>query len=167
MDLRPSRLRRGEILAGCSAVVLLVATFALAWLRAGRTAANGWSGLPVLRWFLIVSALAGLGLTFLQATRRAPAFPVVMSVLVTAFAGLTTLLVIIRLLTWGGTLQPGAYVGVVAVATLGIGGFLSMRQEDGWQPGPGHQIERIALGPPEPPSVAAQPGTAARDPDRS
>ncbi len=167
MDLRPSRLRRGEILAGSSAVVLLVSTFALGWLPAGHTTRHGWSSLPVLRWFLLVSALAGLGLTFLQATRRAPAIPVVMSVLVTAFAGLTTLLVIIRLLTWSGTLQVGAYVGVVAVAALSVGGFLSLRQEDGWQPGPDHRIERIAVGPPQPPSLAAPPGTPARDPGRS
>ncbi len=147
-------------------MLLLVAMFGFTWLNAGHGTEHGWSSLPVLRWFLIVSALLGAGLTLLQATRRAPAFPVVMSVLVTAFAGLTTLLLIIRLLTWGGTLRVGAYIGVVAVAALTLGGFLSLRQEDGWQPGPDRRIERIALEPSAGAAVASPPGLPARDPDR-
>ncbi|MFZ0090059.1 MAG: hypothetical protein WAL63_11155 [Solirubrobacteraceae bacterium] len=156
--MRPSRLRAGEIIAAVSALVLLVAMFGLAWLAlpasgGARSDVDGWTGLPVLRWFLAVSALAGLALAFLQAARRAPALPVVMSVIVTPLAGVTTLLLIVRLLTWNGALQAGAYVGLLAVASLAFGGFRSLREEGGWLPGRDRSIETIAVA-----EAASDPG---------
>lgn len=146
MHLRLSQLRRGELIAAPAAVALLVVLFALNWFGAHR----GWQCLPVLRWLILVTAGCALLLAFLQATRRAPALPVVMSVIVSALGFLTTIVLIIRLPTSAETPQVGAYLGVVASAGILIGGFYSLRDEDGWTPGPDHPVERVPLRTSEP-----------------
>ncbi len=145
MHLRLSHLRRGEILAGLAAIGLLVLVFVVPWFGSGHTTATGWHSLPVLRWFLLVTAGAGLLLAFFQETRRAPALPVVMAVIVTLLALVTAILLIIRLPTAADTPQVGAYLGLVCVAAIGVGGFFSMRDEDGWKPGPDRPVERVSL----------------------
>jgi hypothetical protein len=147
MDFKPARLRRGEIVAGTGGLALLVFLFALPWLSAGSGhTSTGWSGLPTLRWLIIVSALTAVALAFTQATRSAPAIPVTLSVFVTVLGGLTAILLIIRLLTTGSGLQVGAWLGLLAAIVITVGGFLSMREEDGYRTGPEHPIETISLG---------------------
>jgi cytochrome bd-type quinol oxidase subunit 2 len=153
MDLKPSRLRRGEIIAGLSAIVLLVALFGISWFRFGpaggaHTDASGWNSLPTLRWLIAVTGVCGLLLAFFQASRAAPALPVVWSVIATTLSGLTTLLLIIRIPTDGGSPLIGAFLGLVAVAVLTIGALMSLRQEGGWVPDRDHPIETIGLSPP-------------------
>jgi hypothetical protein len=147
MDFKPARLRRGEIVAGVGGLALLVFLFALPWLSAGsgRTS-TGWSGLPILRWLVVVSALTALALAFTQATRSAPAIPVTLSVFVTVLGALTVILLIIRLLTTGSSLEAGAWLGLLAAIGITVGGFLSMREEDGSRTGPEHPIETVSLG---------------------
>jgi hypothetical protein len=94
MHVRVSHLRRGELVAAMFAVVLLVFLFALPWFRSSgpgphHSTSNGWEGLPILRWLILVTVVAGLLLAFFQETRRAPALPVVLSVIATALAALT------------------------------------------------------------------------------
>jgi hypothetical protein len=146
MQQRISHLRRGEVIAAASAVVLLVILFALNWFGSHR----GWQCLSVLRWLILVTAACGLLLAVFQATRRAPALPVVMSVIVSALAFLTTIGLVIRLLASAETPQVGAYLGVVASAGILVGGFYSMRDEGGWKPGPDHPVERVPLRTSEP-----------------
>jgi len=143
--VRISHLRRGELIAAASAVVLLVVLFALPWFGASHGTVTGWHGLPVLRWLIIVCAVCGLLLAFFQQTRRAPALPVVMSVIVTALALVTAIVVVIRLPTSADTPQVGAYVGLAAALGTFVGGVSSLRDEDGWQPGPEHPVERVSL----------------------
>lgn len=147
MDFKPARLRRGEVLAGAGAVALLVFLFALPWLApsSGHTS-TGWSGLPILRWLVVVSALTALALAFTQATRPAPAIPVTLSVFVTVLGAVTVILLIIRLLTTGSGLEAGAWLGLLAAIGITVGGFLSMREEDGFRPGPEHPVETVSLG---------------------
>ena len=143
--MHASRLRRGELIAAAAAAVLLIALFALSWLGSSHGTVTGWDGLPVVRWFLIVTAVAGLLLAVFQRTRRAPALPVMTSVIVTALAAITAVVLLIQLLTSGGSLQVGAYLGLAAVLGILVGGFLSLRDEDGWQPGPDRPVERVPL----------------------
>jgi hypothetical protein len=150
MQLRISHLRRGELIAAASAVALVVVLFALSWFGTPHATLNGWHSLPVLRWLVVVSAWCGLLLAVFQQTRRAPALPVVMSVIVTALSLLTAIVLVIRLLTSADTPQVGAYLGVVCVLAMLVGGFYSMRDEDGWQPGPDHPVERVPLRTSEP-----------------
>jgi hypothetical protein len=137
-------------MAATFAALLLVVLFLLPWFASGgpgphRLQTDGWNSLPVLRWLILVSAVAGLLLAFFQETRQAPALPVVMSVIVSALAALTTLVLIIRLPTSSATPLLGAYLGVISAAGVAVGGFYSMRDEDGWQPGPDRPIERVPL----------------------
>ena len=85
MEFDPSRLRRGELLAAASAVLLTIFLVGGKWYGgAGGTGGSltGWQALTDLRWLLLVTILAALGLAFMQATRRAPAVPVTMSLIV-------------------------------------------------------------------------------------
>ena len=151
----PARLRRGEILAGTSALGLLVFLFALNWLTVRGVNRHGWSAIPILRWLLLVTALAALMLTFTQATRAGPGLPASLSTIVTALGALSTLLLIIRLLTTSAGLCAGAFLGLLAVVGILVGGFDSLRREQGWTPGPDHPIETVSLsssgGPGSPP----------------
>lgn len=143
--MRLSHLRRGELVAAAAAVVLLVAIFVLSWFGSSHGTVTGWDGLPVVRWLLVVTAALGLLLAFFQQTRRAPALPVVLSLIVTALALITAVVLVIRLLTSAATPQVGAFVGLAAVLGILAGGFWSLREEDGWQPGPDRPIEPVPL----------------------
>ena len=137
-------------MAALFAVLLLVVLLVLPWFRStgpglDHATITGWNSLRVLRWLILVAVACGLLLAYFQQTRRAPALPVVMSVIVTAVALVTTIALVIRLPTSAGTPQLGAYLGVVCAAGIGLGGFWSMRDEEGWQPGPDRPIERVSL----------------------
>ncbi len=138
-------LRRGEILAGASALALLVFVFALNWLTVGGLNQHGWEAIPILRWLLLVTALTALLLTLTQATRSGPGLPVSLSTIVTVLGFLSTLLLIIRLLTTSAGLCAGAFLGLLAVIGITVGGFDSLRREQGWTPGPDHPIETVPL----------------------
>ena len=98
MELDLGRLRRGELIAAGSAVVLLVVMFLLKWYgvggvvgafaaRAGISASvNGWHALTILRWLMLLTIIAALALAYLQASQRSPALPVSASVIVTVHA---------------------------------------------------------------------------------
>jgi hypothetical protein len=145
MESEPPHLRRGEILAGASAVALLVFLFALNWLIVRGHSRHGWEAIPVLRWVLLVTALTALTLTVTQATCAGPGLPVSLSTIVTVLGALSTLLLIIRLLTTSAGLCAGAFLGLLAVIGITVGGFDSLRREQGWRPGPDHPIETVPL----------------------
>jgi hypothetical protein len=151
--VRFSRLRRGEIIATLSAVVLVVLMFAVPWFSfanpgGGHTQADAWTSLPVLRWPILVTAALGLLLGWLQATRSAPALPVALDVPLVTLAAITTVALLIRVLTGEGSPLVGGVLGLVAIAVLTVGAFMSLRQEDGWDPNPPtpeHPIETVEL----------------------
>ncbi len=147
MGFDASRLRAGEAIAGASAIVLLGLVFLTPWygLAGGvhRVASaagisgsvDGWHGLSTLRWLILVTIAAALALAWLQATRRAPALPVSLSVIVTVLGLLTVLALIYRVLIavpGPGSLiegKIGAYLGLVVAAALTFGAFRSLREE--------------------------------------
>jgi hypothetical protein len=148
--VRVSRLRRGEIIAVLSAMVLLALVFAVPWVsfaNPGRShaSANAWTGFPTLRWPIVVVGALGLLLGYLQATRSAPAGPVALDVVLVTLAAVTTVLLLIRLSTGDGSPLAGGWAGLAAAAALTAGTFMSLREEDGWVPDDEHPIERIAL----------------------
>jgi lipid-A-disaccharide synthase-like uncharacterized protein len=148
MEVDSPRLRKGEIVAGVAGLALLVFLFVVQWLASGpdhAVTSTGWSGLPVLRWLVVVTGLAAVALAVTQAMRSAPAIPVTLSVYVTALGALSTLLLIVRLLTTGDGVRAGAFLGLLAAIGVMLGGFLSLRQEGGWMPGPDHPIETVTL----------------------
>jgi hypothetical protein len=142
MDFDPSRLRRGELIVGASALVLLASMFVLKWFELSAPVAppaanlgvpssvNGWNGLTNLRWVMLLTIACGLALVFLQATRRAPAVPVCMSVIVTVLALIIALGLIYRvLINEPGPQKAGAFVGLISAIVFVYGGYQSMRRE--------------------------------------
>jgi cytochrome bd-type quinol oxidase subunit 2 len=130
MDFDPGRLRRGELLAGVSAVLLLVFLLAGKWYGHGSQARTGWQALPVLRWLLVLTIAAAFALVFTQVTRRAPAIPVALSVIVTVLGAITVLALIYRvLINPPSHEQAGAFLALLSAIGVAYGGFLSMREE--------------------------------------
>jgi len=137
MDVDPSRLRRGELIVGVSSALLLAFMFVSPWYgrSGGTTSLNAWHSLSGLRWLMLLTVVAGLGLVFLQLTRRAPALPVTMSVIVMLLGGIVALALIYRVLInvpgpdGGLDAKIGAFLGLIAAWAIAVGGFLSTRQE--------------------------------------
>ena len=130
MNFDPARLRRGELLAGAGAVLVLVFMLAGEWYGHGARARTGWEALTTLRWLLLVTVLAAFVLVIAQMTRRAPAVPVTMSLIVTVLGLIAVLALIFRvLISPAAHEQAGAYLGLLSVLALAYGGFLSLRQE--------------------------------------
>jgi hypothetical protein len=141
-----SRLRLGEKIAAGAAVLLFVLMF-FDWYSVSVDAGplgdvggglSAWQAFDVLDIYLFLVILAAIGLAFLTATERTPALPVTASVIVTALAALGTLFVLYRLVdTPLGDVPDGvdvgrtiwAFLGLIAVAAIAYGGYLSMRDE--------------------------------------
>jgi hypothetical protein len=130
MEFRPSRLRRGEVLAGVGAVLLLVFMLAIPWYGHGEHSLSGWQALTDLRWLVIITIACALALTITQATRRSPAVPATLSVIVTVLGLITVLALIYRVLIdpLSGE-QAGAYLGLLSALVLAYGGYESLRRE--------------------------------------
>ncbi len=162
MKFDPSRLRRGELIAGGGAVVLALALFVLPFYGVSSTFAptlasegqattfDGWDGLLHLRWLVLIAVLAGLALVFFQATRRAPAIPVTLSLVVTVLGLLTSAALLWRVVIDppGGDLDVrwGGYVALAASLALFYGGYLSLRREGLSERDARTDIETVRLG---------------------
>ena len=123
-----SRLRAGEIAAGLSGALLLGSL--------GRET-------RILRWLSLITGISALALPYAQATRRAPALPVALSVVVTALGGVTATGLLRRVLFHHGTTLPGLFAALGVV----VGGYASMRQESGTDLAELGELETITLEP--------------------
>jgi hypothetical protein len=140
-----SRLRRGEKIAAGAAVLLFLLMF-LDWYDVSVDAGpfgdfsvggSAWQAFGILDIYLFLVVLAALALAVLTATERTPALPVTASVIVTALAALGTLLVLYRLINTPIDVPDGvdvgrtiwAFLGLLAIAAVTYGGYLSMREE--------------------------------------
>lgn len=154
-----SRLRRGEQIAGAGALLLLISLFLFKWYGVSisfggsdtfSASVNGWHGHTVLRWLMLLSIVAAVALVVSTATQSTPALPVSIAVIVTAIAGLTTVLLAYRvLINEPGPneligVRFGAYIGLIASAVVTYGGYLTMRTEGGGGPQPPVQVRRLA-----------------------
>lgn len=147
MGFEWSRLRRAEIAAGVAAVVLLLAMFLLPWYgykgdlaplaaKLGvKTSADAWHSLSTTRWLMLLTIAAALALVYLQGTRPSPALPATFSLFVWLLGGLTSLVLIYRvLINVPGpndvvSRDVGGFVGLVASIVIGFAGYRSLRAE--------------------------------------
>ncbi len=164
------RLRGGEWLATAGAVVLLISLLALHWYAPTGHAGwwsyppvrprriytypthalftgprTGWTAIPVLRWFVLVTVALGLALTIAQAASAGPALPVTLDLMGMVVAGVTSVLLVIRLASTGAPLRFGAVLGLLSCLAIAVGAFRALRAEHGWTPGPGREIELVDL----------------------
>jgi hypothetical protein len=161
MSLDPSRLRHGEWIAAASAVLLLVFMVFVPWYgvshappaaAVGRSSSyTGWSALAHLRWLILVTIVAALALAFLQASRRAPAWPATMSVIVTVLALITALAVLYRVvISVPGAddlleQKAGSFLGLACALGILYGACASMRQEGIAERDAPQEIETVSL----------------------
>jgi hypothetical protein len=130
MDFDPGRLRRGELLAGTGAVLLLLFMLAGKWYGRGGRSRTGWQALTDLRWLLLVTIAAAFALTLAQITRRSPAIPVTLSMIVAVLGLISVLALIYRVLVDAPAHeQAGAFLGLISAVGLAYGGYLSFREE--------------------------------------
>jgi hypothetical protein len=85
---------------------------------------------------------------FFQASRRAPAIPVSLSLLTMVLGGLTVLWLIYRVLISppGGDRKTGAIIGLLSACAIAYGGYRSVRQEGIAQADEPAEIPTIRLG---------------------
>jgi hypothetical protein len=130
MDFDPGRLRRGELLAGTGSVLLLVFLLAGKWYGRGGRSRTGWEALSSLRWLLVVTIASAFALVLAQITRRSPAIPVTLSLLVALIGPISVLALIYRvLINAPAHEQVGAYLGLLSAVAVAYGGYLSLREE--------------------------------------
>lgn len=133
MDFDASRLRRGEWLAGATAVLLAIFMVGGKWYGgAGRTGGSvtGWQALTDVRWLLLVTIVAAVGLVLTQASRRAPAVPVTMSLVVMLLGIVSVVALIYRvLISPPPHQQAAAYLGLLSAIGIAVAGYLSLREE--------------------------------------
>jgi hypothetical protein len=130
---------------GAASAALIIDLFALPWYgidvgaprrvytypaRPSLTA-NGWDSLTAVRYLILLTAFVGLAIWWLQATRAAPALPVVVTILAAIPSGLELLAVVWRVLIdlpgSGLGARAGAYVGLALSVVLAAGIYRSLR----------------------------------------
>jgi hypothetical protein len=136
MDFDPSRIRRGEALAGAGAVALLVLMFVLQWYgpRAGGAgpvaSLTGWQAFAVWRWLALATVAVAFCLVFFQASRRAPALPVSTSMVLTPLALLTAVWLAVNVLfDHPPNTRLGSMLGLISACVVLLGAYLSLREE--------------------------------------
>ena len=159
MDLR--RLRSGELIAGASAVALLVVMFE-DWFGGG----SAWETMTIAR--VVLVALIGCAFALLVFTvTRTVAMATSMATITIAVGVIALLLVVYRVVinepgtNAEVTVDLGAYLGVLFVIGIVAGAFAALKDERTQAPASLRQTERVLAvrgAPREPPP--------ARDPDR-
>ncbi len=156
--MNPRLLRWGDVLAFTAGIALLV-VLALEWYDGD----SGWSGLPVLRFFLALVALSGIALGIVAALERTVSLPVAAAVFATPLALLATLTLVIRTpFELGGGIGAGAWLGLLCAFAIFVGAFRSMKDEGTHTPQARAQTERVlairGAPRPAPPARAVTPG---------
>ena len=129
------RLRAGEIVAGAAGVVLLVAMFLNWYSVSGRhDSLTAWGAFSVVDVLLALVALLGIALALSQVVGRGPALPVALGVITTTLALAGTLLLVYRIINQPGpndliSVEPGAYLGLLASLGVFLGAWLSLSDE--------------------------------------
>ena len=142
MDL--TRLRTAERIAGIAGIALILIMFIFDWFGAnfagvsGVVTANAWGSYGFTDIVLFITALAGIALAYLSATRQSVALPVAASAIVTALGILSLILIVISIISppdlgFTGrvdhTREAGVWLGLIATAALTYGGYLAMQEE--------------------------------------
>jgi divalent metal cation (Fe/Co/Zn/Cd) transporter len=169
---RRTRVHVGELISAGSALLLLVLMFATAWYGVAGVpdpsyarpaisgAEDGWNGLTVIRWVILVTIIAAIGSVFLHASQRAHGTKTDTSRLIAALGTASSLLLIYRVLIvlpGGGTVidqKLGAVLGLVCALGIAWGGYESIlerraRAGDGPHPPrqPAHRRRRSPITP--------------------
>jgi len=144
---RPSPVHHGELVSVVSAGTLLALMFLTKWYgvagvpdpSAARpaisTAENGWDGLIVVRWVMLVTICAAVGSVLLHASQRSHGTKTDTSRAVAGLGALTSALLVYRVLivlpAASEVIDPklGAILGLLCAFGIALGGWESMREQ--------------------------------------
>ena len=168
-------MRKGELVAASGGVILLAVLLTVPWFavsppalgaasRRGSVSLDGWQALTTTRWILLVTIAVSLALVILTALRRAPAVPVALGMISCVLGGLSSLVLLYRIVDHPGlSARAGLYVGFAAAALIGYGGYLALRIE-GSSFGDPSTIETVRVGAPAQASEGRTESTSAGAP---
>jgi len=159
MDVR--RLRSGELLAGVSAVGLVIALFA-EWFEGE----NAWQTLKITLVATLAVALLALTLVVLTLTSRAVAMAVSAAAITVGAAAVASVLLLYRIVldepgdNAAVEIGPGAYLGLLFVLGCAAGAWRTLADERTGTSASRRQTERVLAvrGPPRPPPPGRDPG---------
>ncbi len=179
MDI--DKLNTGEKIAGVSAVLLFVFMF-FDWFGveiSGSTGFSGtvsgaggsaWDALDFIPIVLVIAIVVALINVFLRLSDSDYEPPVSMNVAVAVLGGLSTLLVLFRIIdppgfgSFGGvsvdaTLDFGIFLGLIAAAGIAFGGYKAMQEEGSSFSGTADKLSGggPGAGSPPPPSAGTPP----------
>ncbi len=178
MDL--DKLNTGEKIAGVSAVLLFIFMF-FTWFGvevsgggfSGSVPGAGgsaWDALEFIPIVLMITIVVALISAFLRLSDSDYEPPVSLNVAVAVLGGLSTLLVLFRIIdppgfgSFGGvsveaTLEFGIFLGLIAAAGIAYGGYRGMQEEGASFSGTADRLSGggPASGPPPPPSPPPPP----------
>jgi hypothetical protein len=165
--METGRLGRGEMIAGISGVLLFIVMF-FSWFgydiapgfsslseQLGGPSVdtsvgfNAWESFNVIDLILMLTVISAVGLAVAAATARTVALPVSAGAIVTGLGGLSTLLVLYRIIDPPGSASRkiGVFLGLICAVGIALGGWLAMQEEGSYTPAP-----RGGGAPPPPPA---------------
>jgi hypothetical protein len=141
-----TRIHVGEMVSASGALALLVDLFSVKWYGVAGVpdptyarpalsiAENGWDGLSIVRWVVLITVVVALGSVVLHASQRDHGVRTDTSAAVTLLGALTSLLLVYRVLL---VLPPGsgvvdqklgAVLGVLCALAITLGGMESISE---------------------------------------
>jgi hypothetical protein len=181
MQMDVDKLNTGEKIAGVSAVLLFIFMF-FTWFGVEVSGSGGFSGtvpgaggsawdaLDFIPIVLVITIVAALVNVFLRLSDSEYEPPVSMNVAVAVLGGLSTLLVLFRIVdppsfgSFGGvsvdaTLEFGIFLGLISAAGIAFGGYKAMQEEGSTFSGTADKLSGGGPSdpPPPPPSSGSTP----------
>lgn len=162
-----SAVGRGEAVAGFAAVALLLIMFIFDWFGFGGAidtgfgtidvggGFNAWESFGLIDIVLFLTIVAAIAVAAMAASGAGAGLPVAGSAVVTGLGGLSTILILYRILDTPGNSgrEIGVFLGLIAAAAITYGGWMAMQEE-----GTSFSDQASGLGgggeaPPPPPSA--------------
>jgi hypothetical protein len=174
-----NKLNTGEKIAGVSAVLLFIFMF-FDWFGVEVSGSNGFSGtvpgaggsawdaLDFIPIVLVVTIIVALVNVFLRLSDSDYEPPISLNVAVAVLGGLSTLLILFRIISppgfgdFGGvsvdaTLEFGIFLGLLAAAGITFGGYKAMQEEGSSFSGTADKLSGPGGGTPPPPTSGQTP----------
>jgi hypothetical protein len=178
MQMDVDKLSTGEKIAGVSAVLLFIFMF-FTWFGvevsgggfSGSVPGAGgsaWDALEFIPIVLVIAVVVALVNVFLRLSDSDYEPPVSLNVAVTVLGGLSTLLILFRIIdppgfgSFGGvsvdaTLELGIFLGLIAAAGITYGGYRGMQEEGSSFSGTADKLSGGGTAPPPPPAATPPP----------
>ncbi len=138
-------LSTGEKIAGASGAALLIVMFAIFdWFTIeigggfGDVGASAWDTMELIRFIILLAAVAGIALAATKLSGNAVDLPVSLSALAAGLGGLAFVLIAFRIISppdgGAGDLVDvgrgiGVFIGAALAAGVAYGGFMAMQEE--------------------------------------